>query len=55
MRRRLPRRARLRLVGLVDLEEAEEEEEDEEVVDGEGFFEGVAGEVLRVVRGVPRV
>ena len=29
-----------------DLEEAEEEEEDEEVVDGERFFESVAGEVL---------
>ena len=29
-----------------NLEEAEEDEEDEEVVDGEGLFEGVAGEVL---------
>ena len=30
----------------LDLEEFEEQDEDEEVVDGEGLFEGVAGEVL---------
>ena len=34
------------LAGGLDAEEAEEEEEDEEVVDREGLFDGVAGEVL---------
>ena len=42
---RLPRRGR-GAGGLGDAEEAEEQEEDEEVVDGERFFDGVAGEVL---------
>ncbi len=37
----------LGLVAWGDFEGAEEEEEDEEVVDGEGLFDGVAGEVLR--------
>jgi hypothetical protein len=33
-------------MGRLDVEGAEEEKEDEQIVDGEGLFDGVAGEVL---------
>ena len=36
----------LRLADAVDRKEAKEQEKDEEVIDGEGFFDCVAGEVL---------